>query len=193
VDKEKITLIFGKTCSPMAAILITGYPGVGKTTCIREIARSLEELHPAGFYTRELRESGIRVGFEIVGLDGSQRLLAHTGISSRYRVGKYFVDVEGFEEFLRSLTVPEEKNSVIIIDEIGKMECLSPLFRDLINRILDYHGLLIATIARSGDPFIEAIKKREDVVLYTMTRENRDGLPVTILETVTDMMELPPL
>ncbi len=177
----------------MAAILITGNPGVGKTTCIREIAQSLEKLHPAGFYTRELRASGIRIGFEIVGLDGRQRLLAHTGISGRYRVGKYFVDVEGFEEFLRSLTVPEERNSVIIIDEIGKMECLSPLFRDMITRILDSHGLLIATIARSGDLFIEAIKKREDVVLYTMTRENRDRLPVTILETVTDMLERSPV
>jgi nucleoside-triphosphatase len=176
----------------MAAILITGYPGVGKTTCIREIARSLEKLHPAGFYTRELGESGIRVGFEIVGLDGRQRLLAHTGISSRYRVGKYFVDIEGFEEFLRSLAIPEGRNSVIIIDEIGKMECLSPLFRDTITRILDGRGLLIATIARSGDPFIEAIKRREDVVIYTMTRENRDEFPVTILQTVKDVLKRSP-
>jgi nucleoside-triphosphatase len=164
----------------MTHILITGSPGVGKTTCIKKIARSMESRHIVGFYTEELREHGTRVGFELVGLDGQEKVLAHVGISSRYRVGKYQVDISGFEEYLSSMPDPE-KDSVVIIDEIGKMECLSPIFRDMITRILGFDGILIATIAQKGDPFIEAIKKREDVTLLTLTRENRNNIPDRVI------------
>lgn len=168
----------------MNAILITGKPGIGKTTCIREVAKHLTQQHPAGFYTREIREAGMRVGFEIVGLDGQRLVLAHTGVSSRYRVGKYHVDIAGFEEYLKSLTIPVGKNSVIIIDEIGKMECYSRVFRDMITRILESDSLLVATIAKKGDPFIEAIKERNDIILLTVTGENRDSLPQQVLEKI---------
>jgi len=173
----------------MNAILITGEPGIGKTTCIREIASHLTGQHPAGFYTREIREAGIRVGFEIVGLDGQRLVLAHTGVSSRHRVGKYHVDIAGFEAYLRPLTIPAGKSSVIIIDEIGKMECYSHVFRDMITRILESNSLLIATIAKRGDPFIEAIKERGDIVLFTVTRENRDSLPQQVLEKIINLLK----
>lgn len=169
----------------MMRILITGVPGSGKTTCIREIADHLEDRQPAGFYTRELRKSGARVGFVLVGFDGRQRTLAHTAIPSRHRVGKYGVDIAGFEEFLTSLTLSSGKDCVIIIDEIGKMECLSPLFRDLIIRILDDGCLLVATIAKRGGRFIEEIKTRDDVMLFELTRENRDILPGRIIEKIS--------
>jgi nucleoside-triphosphatase len=170
----------------MTHILITGSPGVGKTTCIKKIARSMESRHPFGFYTEELREHGTRVGFELVGLDGQRKVLAHVGISSRYRVGKYQVDISGFEEYLSSMPDPE-KDSVVIIDEIGKMECLSPVFRDMITRLLGIDIVLVATIAQKGDHFIETIKMREDVTLYTLTRINRDVLPGVILEAIPSM------
>jgi nucleoside-triphosphatase len=47
-------------------ILITGPPGIGKTTLIRNIAAGCAEYKPAGFYTAEIRRSGIRQGFELV-------------------------------------------------------------------------------------------------------------------------------
>jgi nucleoside-triphosphatase len=169
----------------MMRILITGVPGSGKTTCIRKIAEHLEDRRLAGFYTRELRESGERVGFELAGFDGRQQILAHTAIPGRYRVGKYGVDIAGFEEYLSSLTLPSGKDCVIVIDEIGKMECLSPLFREMITRLLDDGCLLVATIAKRGDRFIEEIKRRDDAMLFELTRENRDILPGRIIETIT--------
>jgi nucleoside-triphosphatase len=173
----------------MTTILITGNPGVGKTTCIREIAQSLGIHHPIGFYTEEVREQGTRVGFELVGLDGRRLLLAHTGISSRYRVGKYRVDISAFEEFLTSFTIPEGKDSVIILDEIGKMECFSPVFRELVVRLLDRDCLLIATIAKKGGRFIEEIKGRGDIVLFKVTNENREQLAIQVLEEVTTLLK----
>ncbi len=75
-------------------ILITGIPGVGKTTLIKKLADALKNFHPAGFYTEEIREDGIRKGFALIGCDGRREVLSHTDIKSPYRVGKYKVDLK---------------------------------------------------------------------------------------------------
>jgi nucleoside-triphosphatase len=168
----------------MNNLLITGVPGVGKTTFIIRLSVALEEQQPCGFITREIREAGTRVGFEIVGFDGRRRLLSHVDIRSRYRVGKYGVDSEGFGEYLAALDLVGTGNSPVIIDEIGKMECYSPLFRDMVAGLLESDRLFIATIAKKGTPFIESIKERKDVRLFEITRENRDLLREPVLETI---------
>ena len=70
-------------------ILITGLPGIGKTTLIKKLSEELRNFHPVGFYTAEIREEGIRNGFELISLDGRKGLLSHIDIKSPYRVGKY--------------------------------------------------------------------------------------------------------
>ena len=51
-------------------ILITAPPGIGKTTLSKKLEWELADLHPAGFYTEEIRENGIRKGFELISLSG---------------------------------------------------------------------------------------------------------------------------
>jgi nucleoside-triphosphatase len=165
-------------------ILITGVPGVGKTTIIRQLAGELESVRPVGFFTEEIRETGPRVGFALVGLDGERRVLSHITVQSRYRVGKYGVDLEAFEAFLGAQRLRDPGNRLVIIDEIGKMECLSTLFRQEIIRILDSEIVCIATIARKGDEFIESIKERPDVILFEVTLRNRSTTVATILNRI---------
>jgi len=157
-------------------ILLTGLPGVGKTTLIRRLSEELKNLHPAGFYTEEIRQESFRKGFELISLDGKKGLLSHVEIKSPYRVGKYKVDVKGFEGFLDSIAFFAPETKLIIIDEIGKMECLSPEFKRLIKEILDSEKIVIATIAFKGSGLIEEIKKRNDVKLFEITEKNRDSL-----------------
>ncbi len=166
------------------SILITGLPGVGKTTLIRKIFETLKNLHPAGFYTEEIREEDIRKGFELISLDGRRGLLAHTGIRSLCRVGKYKVDVKGFENFLDSIPFFNPNTHLIMIDEIGKMECLSDQFKKLLKELLDSEKRVIATIALKGSGLIEEIKKRHDIKLFELTKSNRDTLLFDILKEV---------
>ncbi|MCS7180330.1 MAG: AAA family ATPase, partial [bacterium] len=44
-------------------ILITGLPGCGKTTLIKEIIKVIN-FEKVGFFTEEIREKGERVGFK---------------------------------------------------------------------------------------------------------------------------------
>ncbi len=157
-------------------ILVTGRPGAGKTTLIRRASAELAHLHPVGFYTAEIREGGARKGFELVDLGGRRGLLSHVDIRSRRRVGKYGVDIEGFERFLDMIRWREPRTGLIVIDEIGRMECFSERFRSLVLEILDSGTPLLATIARTGGGLIAEIKRRRDVEILELTMSNRDRL-----------------
>lgn len=163
-------------------ILITGIPGIGKTTLIRKLYEELKDFHPVGFYTAEIREKGIRKGFEMISLDGRRGILSHVNIKSPYKVSKYGVDVNGFEDFLDSIPFSDPKTGLIIIDEIGKMECFSDKFKKLLKEILNSDRLVIATIALKGGGLISDIKKRDDVNIFEITHNNRDTLLLEILK-----------
>jgi nucleoside-triphosphatase len=162
-------------------LLITGLPGVGKTTLVKKLSEALKSFHAVGFYTEEIRERGERKGFELISLEGKKGLLSHKDIRSPYQVGQYKVDIKGFEEFLDSIFFFNPFTSLIIIDEIGKMECLSNQFKRLLKEILDSEKWVITTIALKGSGLIAEVKERKDVRLFEITKKNRDSLFSEIL------------
>ncbi len=135
-----------------------------------------------GFFTREIRDSGRRTGFKITTLDGREGVLAHEKIKSKVRVGKYGVNLEDLDAIAVPSMVPSKPAQVIVIDEIGKMECLSPLFRETLLQALDSPNKVIGSIALKGGPFIRAIKSRTDVELFHVSEENRDRLPASLID-----------
>ncbi len=165
-------------------ILITGVPGVGKTTLITRLCDKLKNFSIAGFYTTEIREGGARKGFALVSLDGRKSILSHLDVKGRFMVGRYGVDVRGFEEFLDSIDLEGSSADIIVIDEIGKMECFSRQFKDLLLSLLDSRKVIIATVAFKGDQFISQAKQRPDAQLYKVTIQNRDSLVFDVLSRV---------
>jgi len=166
--------------SKASNVLITGMPEVGKTTLIRRLAERLAIRRPMGFYTEEIRQSGVRRGFELVTFDGRRRILSHVDIAGPYRVGKYGVDVGGFEAFLDELDLDTAGEGVVIIDEIGKMECFSRRFVTLVQTLLDSPRSVIATVALKGGGLIAEVRRRPDARIFTVTAANRDSLAAEI-------------
>ena len=130
-----------------ANLLLTGRPGVGKTTLVRRVLEELNDVPATGFYTVEIRAGGRRLGFRAVTLDGQEAILAHVDIRSRHRVSRYGVDVAAFERVALPSLIPGLPTCLVVIDEIGKMECFSAAFRQAVLRILDADTPLLATIA----------------------------------------------
>jgi len=157
-------------------LLLTGSPGCGKTTLLVRFAARVAELHRAGFYTEEVRVAGIRQGFRLVGLDGSEGMLAHVRCRSRQRVGRYGVDVAGFETFLDALDLQGSTAPLVFIDEIGKMECLSPQFVGMMRELFDSGKKVIATVALRGSGFIAEVKARSDCEVVTIDPGNRERI-----------------
>jgi len=166
-------------------ILITGPPGIGKTTIIKKIVRFLKEKnYPLrGFYTEEIREKGKRTGFKLVTLDGKESIFSHVDIKSPYKVGKYKVAVSSLENHLPILI--RSSKEIIIIDEIGKMECFSQKFKDFLWDLFSKPNPLLASISLKGNNFIEKIKHLPQVRLMKVSKENRGILVETIINEIT--------
>lgn len=161
-------------------LLLTGAPGCGKTTAIRRLAAAIAPARVGGFLTDEIRESGQRVGFRLETFDGRTMVLARADLTSTQRVGRYGVDVQAFERIAgESLAADAE---VFLIDEIGRMECLSPRFVADVTTLLDGGKLVVASIAMRGGGLIASSRSRRDVELWTVTRANRDDIPRRALE-----------
>jgi nucleoside-triphosphatase len=164
------------------ALLLTGAPGVGKTTVLSGLIAGLEGRRIRGFLTEEIRGSKGRVGFRIQTLDAQTATLAHVAVRSPHRVGKYRVDIEALDRMVEAALLPDDQTEIYLIDEIGKMECLSPRFVAALSGLLDSRCPVVATVARHGGGFIDQVKQRPDVELWQVTSQNRDDLPRRALE-----------
>lgn len=165
-------------------LLLTGEPGVGKTTIVKKVIDDLPCIG-SGVYAEEERIDGKRVGFVVCTLDGKRDYLAHEEIQSPYRIASYGVNVSAIE----SLVIPAltTHDSMIIIDEIGLMQCCSPGFIDAVIHALDSSWCVFGTISSQNTEDFLTIKRREDVQIIEVTSENRDSLPGTILRHIQKM------
>ena len=158
---------------PVNNILVTGPPRSGKSTLIEKVVQSINR--PAtGFFTQEIREKGRRVGFSITTLRGKTGVLAHQSIRSKFRVGKYGVNPEDLDQIAVPSMLPSTPDQIVVVDEIGKMECFSRLFKETLLKVLSSDNLVIGSVAIKGDRFIQSIKKRDDVTLVSITEKTRD-------------------
>lgn len=166
-------------------IFLTGSPSSGKTTVIKKFLSKIP-VPANGFYTEEERKGGKRVGFLMRTIDGKQKYLAHENISSNFRIRRYGVSIENVDNLAVPSIMPVD-DQIIVIDEIGKMECFSKEFKLATVKALDSPNIVIGTITLGGTDFILEIKKRKDIEIIEVTEQNRNSLPENILKKVSMM------
>jgi nucleoside-triphosphatase len=166
------------------AWLLTGRPGVGKTTCLRRVLEQLRR--PAGgFLTEEVRVGGARVGFALVTLDGGRVTLAHVERRGAPRVGKYGVDVEALDRVgVPAIRRAVEKGWLVVVDEIGKMELASAAFRAAVEDALAGPAPVLGTVMAASHPWADQAKAAPGVTLIEVTVANRDRLPAELLNNL---------
>jgi nucleoside-triphosphatase len=165
-------------------LLLTGKPGIGKTTVIKAVAEMLGN-RAGGFYTEEMRGPGGRKGFRLVTLDGQETVMAHVNLrgQGRPRVSRYGVDTEAVEHVgVAALRRAMKAGRIVVIDEIGKMELFCGPFKDAVLQAVGGPYTVVATVMAKPNPWVEGLKAMPGVTLWEMTAENRDGLAEQIVE-----------
>jgi nucleoside-triphosphatase len=172
-------------------ILVTGQPGIGKTSTLRRVVKELErrEYAVGGMICSEVREGGIRVGFEIKDLSTGERgWLAHVNQPEGPRIGKYRVnstdlDIIGVGSILGALQTAD----IVAVDEIGPMELSSQAFGNALMRAVESDKPILGTIHYGlKNPLINRIKEREDVEIFKVTYENRETLHTVITNNLSE-------
>lgn len=167
-------------------ILLTGRPGIGKTSVLLKAVEELKvrDLRVGGMISREVRERGSRVGFEILDLaTGRRGWLAHVKQPSGPKVGKYRVNLEDLNLIgVVSIENAIRNADVVVVDEIGPMELFSPSFKRAVAEAVRSGRLMLGTVhRRARDPLIDMIKARRDVEILEVTPENRGQLHKLII------------
>lgn len=160
-------------------ILLTGKPGVGKSTILKKVATDLK-MSKYGVVAKEIRDGqNQRIGFEAVTFDGRSIIFAHKfAFKTEFTVGEYYVDVKAIDDFI----VPElrkgldKSNSIVLIDEIGRMQSFSDEFLNIVGYLFQSKSNLLATIVLKDEPRSLKFKKYPGVVLIEVNDKNREYL-----------------
>jgi len=98
------------------------------------------------------------------------------------------VDVRGFESFLEALDLADCDAPLLLLDEIGRMECLSSRFVSLVERLLDGDKVVAATVALHGPGLIARVKARPDCRVVEVRPAGRDRLPVELVRWLRERL-----
>ncbi len=163
-------------------IVITGRPGVGKTTLIERIIAKLS-IPAGGMITREIRKCDHRVGFSVIDIaNGAEGILAHIHQRTGPKMGRYRVNLHDLEEIgIAAVDRALATGSLVVIDEIGPMEVTSPKFIPMIEQVIESDApFIISTHAKLDLPLIHRL--RREFTLYRVKMGTRDELVKRIIQ-----------
>jgi len=155
-------------------LLLTGDPRSGKTTLLEGFIEAIPNRQ--GFVTQEVREDGERIGFELVSSLGQTATLASVNSDSQMRASRYGVEIGQLDKFMDGLP-PIKTDNLIYVDEIGQMQLFSDRFKELIDDYLSADNPYVGTITNSyQDEFTKKILQRDNIILLTVTQDNREQI-----------------
>lgn len=167
-------------------ILLTGLPGMGKTTVLKRFLE-LNRAPCRWVVSSEMRnEVGLRVGFSVTTSEGDSTVFAHKErIESEARIADYRVDLGVIDRVFTHalLQATHSVDAFLVFDEIGRMQMLSPAFKQVVDAVFASSASLLATI-RHGDEWTWPYISRPDVVVVEVNERIRDALPGLLVTMV---------
>ena len=166
------------------ALFLTGTPGVGKTTVLLKAVEALQKqgLKPGGMVSREVREAGIRVGFQLRDLaSGRTGWLSHVRNPTGPQIGQYRVNLTDLEAIgVKAIedALKRDEIGLVVIDEVGPMELFSRAFKEAFREALGSSKPLLGVLhQRTRDRAIDEARSNPRVTVVEVTYRNRDLLP----------------
>ncbi len=174
-------------------ILITGERGAGKSTLVREVASELG-LKPGGYLTKGIPERGTKRWCEIISLtDGvvpamgimAGREIDGAGRFRGMRVDRIVLERVGAVAIERAIG----SSRLIVMDEIGNLEVVSPRFQNAVIAALDSRTPVLGVIKLEPGCFTDRIKARPDIALLKISNMNYDVVKHYVKATILSMMD----
>ena len=155
-------------------ILICGAVGVGKSTLVSRLLEN-SGRHVSGYVTRIMKrrpDGWHEIYMFAPGQEDRAVYLAECDTVSRR------VNTGVFETLGTELLSRVSPGDIILMDEIGFMEETAPAFTSRVLELLDGDITVLGTVKNShpDSEYLNAVRNHPNVDLYSITRENRDGL-----------------
>lgn len=144
-----------------------------------------------GMISREVREKGTRIGFEIADLNSDRRgWLSHIDQPTGPQVGKYRVNLTDLNQIgVKAIQDALKIADIVVIDEIGPMELSSITFKQAIKDALNENKLVLGVVHHSArDSVIDSIRKRSDAEIIEVNTGNRESLHNTIIQKALEFL-----
>jgi molybdopterin-guanine dinucleotide biosynthesis protein MobB len=162
-------------------IFLTGRKQVGKSTALKKVIEQLQES-VEGYQTLPYEINGQTKGFYLHNLKPMDEYENDSPVCIRVGQQKNQSIPETYETLGVEILKNVDKNAVILLDEIGKLENRAFEFQQEVFRCLNTSRQVLGVLQRTNGVLVEAISKRSDVVVLTVTEENRDEMPERILK-----------
>jgi nucleoside-triphosphatase len=171
-------------------ILLTGEPGVGKSTIISKVVNTIG-ITPQGFNTLaqspvilgEVPESNFQYneGIYIVPY-GDTPLSGMPPVGERNRNKRKATAFPGtFDTLGVKILTDSQDAGLIIMDELGFMENKALLFQQKVLQILNSDATVLGVIKPKQTPFLDAIRALSSVEVIEVTENKRDDIPSQII------------
>ena len=168
----------------MNNIFLYGDIGVGKTTIIRNF---IERLNCSiGGFVEKHHLYDDRKEFRIISLYDGQ-VTEPIGVSffnkNKFKSIAEVFEIDGVEILQNSF----RERQLIIMDELGFMECDAKEFQRAVYKALNSNKPVIGVIKAKGCEFLEDIRKRDDVTLIEVKESNRDEVLNNLINKVKEL------
>lgn len=155
-------------------VLIHGEPGVGKSTLIQRLLQNAQG--PVyGFYTKKEAGEGDGAPVYIHGptgarMYGEENRVAVCGANS----AKAFL--HAFERCGVALLSNIPRGALVVMDELGFLENSAAGFQRAVLAAFEEGRTVIAAVKPRSTPFLDAVRTRENALLFYLDLENRSGM-----------------
>lgn len=163
----------------MNNLFLTGKIGIGKSTILK---KALEKLNLSlGGYTTERVFEGYFRKYIVKSLYDNMEEYTILKVDSRDNSKEKFT--ESFEIGIVSVLDKSLKyRDLLILDELGCVEDNINIFTSKVFELLDSKKIVFGILKEDNCKFLNAIKNREDVIIITITKKNRDFILGRIID-----------
>ena len=169
-------------------IFLTGEKQIGKSTLWRKVLQQ-SGINPGGFRTLEYLVSDQFRGYRLHCLGRVPEQFGNDVPISVFLRRKCHLPVtESFNIFgTELLHLALQDDGFIMMDELGIFERDAATFRQSVIECLNGDCHVLGVLQKADDPFLEEILNRPDVLVFTVTLENRDALVQPVLDALSKL------